>query len=241
MSSMTLQVEDADQQTLREALHEAHFAKQTADAKLAAAQNALARGEAMVSAAQTEVNRLEGLAHEIATASSERLADLAAGRPVAASPDDGAEDRARVRQVADQRLADSTRALGILQAEVDLAKRDFAASLWNVDVAIGALLCEAGDRVVTELYAAEAIARDLRLQLVALEQISHSPVAGKPDRFKLGARAVRILGNLPLNDDRFPKQGPAHVSATAPFVRDWQRAIDAMRDDPDGSLPGMED
>jgi hypothetical protein len=139
--------------------------------------------------------------------------------------------------VACAKLADATRAVGILQREADGARADLARASRQIDSAIGAMAMEAGEQLVAELLTAETVARDLRLQLMALAQISHSPVAGQPDRFRLGPRAVRALDRLPLNDDRYPKQGPAHLSPVAPFAHQWQKTIGALRDDPDTPLP----
>jgi hypothetical protein len=242
VNNMAPIVEDAEALSLREALHEAHFTKQAAEQKLANCQKALARGEAVVRDAQAEINRLEGLAHEIATAEAERLAHLAAGRPVAASPNDDAEDRARVRQVADQRLADAGRAAGLLQREVEAAKANLATATRKIDAAIGALLLATAERLASELLVAETIARDLRLQLNGLagQWLPQGDTLGQPARIRLGARAAGVLGDLPVNDDRHPRRGPAHIDPVAPVAQEWQRTIAALRADPEAKMPGME-
>jgi hypothetical protein len=239
--SMALQIEDGDVQSLREALHEAHFTKQSAEAKLAACQRALANGEQHVATVQAELQRHDADEKQAAEVEAHRLADIAAGRPVSDSHDDGAEERALARQVHEAKLADATRARSILQSEVEAARRDLAAAAGNVDAAISGLLVEAGDRLAAELTAAENLALDLRLRLAALEGLSHSAVRGRPDHFRMGAHAARVLNRLPLNDSAAPARGPAHVSPLAPYAREWGMIMDALRDDPDAPLPGLED
>ena len=138
-------------------------------------------------------------AERVAEAEAQRIANVAAGRE-ATLPDDGAEDRARARQTLEAKLADATRALTILQGERDKAKSALAAASWNVDAAIGALFRERAELIATELFAAECIARDLRLQLVGIAD-QWMPHAGRPAPIRLGTRAARAINSLPLNDE----------------------------------------
>jgi hypothetical protein len=235
-TSVALQLADSETQSLRWRLHAAHAEKQAAEQKLAAAKRALSRGEELVAAAQGEMQRHDDAAKLVAEGNAQRIAAEAQGLPVAA-PDDGAEDRARGRQVLEARLADATAARAILQSEANKAKSDVAAAERGIDQAIAALALEAGEQLGRQLLTAETIARDLRLRLVALDQVSHSPVAGQPDRFRLGLGARRALDRLPLNDDRYPQQLPAHLNPISPFAHNWRQTLEALRENADVVLP----
>ena len=237
MTSIALQIEDAEQQTLREDLHEAHFANRRPRPSSRQPSVRWLAGKELVTEAQAEIQRSDDAARVAAENEASRLANEAADRP-AGLPDDGAGVRAQARQIADQRLADATRAVGLLQREAEAAKADLATAARKIDAAVGALMFERGERLASELVVAELLARDLRLQLVALGG-QWLPQGGQPAPVRLGDRAVRALNDLPLNDDRRVKQGPAHLSPVAPFARDWARIIAALQADPDAPMPGM--
>jgi len=241
MTGIAIAIEDGTVQDLREQLHLQHHLKQQAEAKLTACQKALARGEELVTAAQGGLQRHDEAAELVAEAEARRIANVVAAGREATQPDDRAEDRAWARQTLESRLAYATRARSILQAEVEVAKRDLAAAARNVDSAIGAMAMEAGERLAAELIAAEEISLHIRMSLTALGGVwLPSETAGQPGRIRLGPQAVRALNDLPRNDDRRRRQGPAHIDPVAPFARDWRRTVDALREDPDAPLPGSE-
>jgi hypothetical protein len=241
MTSVALMVEGSDTQSLRERLHVEHHARHAAETNLAACQRALARGEEMVREAQSEINKLEEAQHEIAAAHAQRLADQAAGRPVAPLRDEASSaDRMRWRQEAGQRLADASWAAGLLRREAEAANSDLAAALRRIDAAIAALLLDWGERMAVELRAAEGISLHLRRGLTALAGMWLT-AAGQPARIRMGPQAAKTINSLPLNDDRYPQQNPAHLSPIAGFARDWRRTIEALRVDPDVPLPSVGD
>ena len=200
------------------------------------ALSALSRGEELVANAEAELSRHDAGAEMLADAAAKRVAaEAVAGRHADLS-DDGAEDRIRRRQVIELKLRNARKAHGLLEAEVEVAKQAQAKAAQAIDDAIDALVRERGELVAGELLAAEAAARDRRLQLRGLAGLWR-PRDGKPTSFTLGKWATACLENLPLNDDRRPRHGPAHIDPASRFAQEWQRTIATLRDDPDAPLP----
>ncbi len=143
-SSIALQIEDADQQSLREALHEAHFAKKGRDqarggqARVGSRGNPTLRGGGRTSAARAERDLWP----------RQKRGASQTKRPIGLRGllDDGAEDRARAGSVAGQG-GRCVAGAGNLQREFDTAKAGLSTKASRNDAAIGALLYDARNAV----------------------------------------------------------------------------------------------
>jgi hypothetical protein len=224
---------------VRDRLRHAHEAKRQAEAKLADAKAAHARGQELANALQAEIDELDRQNDMLAQRAAERIAAGIRGADPAEEREESApsvQERLQARAMSVRRHAYAERAVAQLHGEVEQAERSLAQAKYQIEKSIANLLLLEGERIAGEVLDYEARARDARHRLAGLSRlwIGRGTGDNRPSALHMGRLALQTLESLPLNDHA--QQYPASHDPTTATLQKWQFIASLLLVDPEAEV-----
>jgi hypothetical protein len=232
----------AEPPDLRARLALAISTRQQAEQKVADAEAAVSRGQALLAEVEAE---LEDLRHEqraaVEQAGAALAAGLANGREQEELPSDPPQllrppGLAERREVAEDRLAAARHAASRLRAALAEAEALLGRATSEVRQVVLQLLVAAGSRLAEETVAAETLALQKRMLLEGLGRLWLSHGGDRPTLLRLPWAAAKVLNDSPLNDPNRPRPGLA-VDPVGALTLRWREAASALLQNAEAALP----